>query len=73
MSTFRLGSSVKWKWGAHFGHGKIIERFTEEVTRQIKGEQVKRKASHDEPAYLIAQEDGDTVLKSASELSCNGR
>lgn len=69
ISRFRVGSSVEWKWGAHLAHGKVVETFTEDVTRQIKGEAVKRKASRDEPAYLIEQEDGDRVLKSASELS----
>jgi hypothetical protein len=38
------------------------------VTRSIKGEKVKRKASPEEPAYLTVQEDGDRVLKSHSEL-----
>ena len=31
-------------------------------------ETIKRKASPEEPAHLITQEDGDRVLKSHSEL-----
>ena len=66
--AFRKGSKVSWKWGAHTAEGKIVERFTEKVTRTIKGSEVTREASRKEPAYLIEQEDGDKVLKSKSEL-----
>jgi len=67
--AFRRGSTVTWAWGAHKATGKITERFTEKVTRTIKGTEVTREASEDEPAYLIEQEDGGEVLKSGSELS----
>lgn len=69
MQKFRKGAKVSWKWGQGHGTGKIAESFTEDVSRQIKGETIKRKASKDEPAYLIEQDDGDRVLKSHSELS----
>lgn len=65
---FRKGTAVTWKWGAHRAEGKIAETFTSDVTRTIKGEAITRKASKDEPAYLIVQEDGGRVLKSASEI-----
>jgi len=39
------------------------------VTRTIDGTEVTRDASEDEPAYMIKQDDGGKVLKSASELS----
>ena len=68
MAKFRKGAKVTWKWGAHTAHGKIAESFTEDVTRTIKGETITRKASKDEPAYLIEQEDGGRVLKSHSEV-----
>jgi Hypervirulence associated proteins TUDOR domain len=35
----------------------------------IKGQKITRIASRDEPAYLVRQDDGDEVLKSASELA----
>jgi hypothetical protein len=47
--------------------GQIREVFTERVSRTSKGE-VTRNATHDDPAYLIEQDDGDRVLKSHSEL-----
>lgn len=67
--AFRKGSKVAWSWGNGTAHGKIVERFTQEVTKTIKGATVTRKASKTEPAFLIEQEDGDKVLKSKSELS----
>lgn len=64
-----VGDSVEWSWGDGTGRGTVTERFTEPVTRTIDGTEVKRNASTDEPAYLIEQDDGDRVLKSADELS----
>lgn len=66
--SFRIGDKVSWKWGRGTAEGKITERFTDAVTRKIKGAEVTRNASADEPAFLIEQKDGDRVLKSASEL-----
>ena len=68
MAKFRTGTKVTWKWGAHTAEGKIAESFVEDVERTIKGEAIKRKASKEEPAYLVEQEDGGRALKSHSEL-----
>ena len=48
--------------------GKVTEVHRAKVTRTIKGEQITRNATEDEPAYLIEQEDGSRVLKSRSEV-----
>lgn len=64
-----IDDRVTWNWGNGTGEGKVIERFTEKVARTIDGNEVTRNASEDEPAYMIEQDDGDRVLKSASELS----
>ncbi|OLP53610.1 hypothetical protein BJF92_05505 [Rhizobium rhizosphaerae] len=68
MQKFRKGTKVEWTWGKSKAEGKIDESFTEDVERTIEGHKIKRKASADEPAYLIKQEDGARVLKSHSEL-----
>jgi hypothetical protein len=68
MQKFRAGTEVEWKWGRSKATGKVRKSFTRDVEREIKGSEIKRKASADEPAYLIEQEDGDRVLKSHSEL-----
>jgi hypothetical protein len=67
--SYNQGASVEWKWGQGTGTGKVVEIYTSDVTKTIKGTEVTRNASSDEPAYLIEQKDGDQVLKSHSELS----
>jgi len=69
MKNFTEGDKVKWEWGNGHGTGKIMKQFTSDVSKIIKGSDVKRNASEEEPAYLIEQEDGDKVLKSGSELT----
>ena len=68
MSDFETGDRVKWQWGNGTGEGKVVERYTKDVTKTLKGSEIKRKASADEPAFLIEQSDGNQVLKSISEL-----
>ncbi len=65
----RIGSRVKWTWGAHEAEGRIAERFTRKVSRTIEGTRVTRQGSAEEPAFLVEQDDGGRGLKSASELS----
>ena len=65
---YSVNQYVEWNYGGGTGRGKIRESFKEKVTRTIKGNEVTRNASEDEPAYLIEQDDGDRVLKSESEL-----
>ena len=69
MASIREGTVVTWEWGQGHAKGKVSEVFTQDVERTIKGHKIKRKASRDEPAYLIQQDDGGRVLKSASEVS----
>ncbi len=64
----REGTEVTWKWGSGTAKGKVIETYTEEVTKTIKGNNVTRKGSDDNKALYIEQEDGDKVLKSESEV-----
>ncbi len=66
--AYKKGDEVTWKWGSGSASGKVQEKFTKKVTRTIKGNEITRNATDDEPAYLIEQEDGDKVLKSESEL-----
>lgn len=49
--------------------GKITKVYIQKVTKTIKGSEITREATNDEPAYLIEQEDGDEVLKSHSEVT----
>lgn len=69
MQGYEVGTKVSWDWGQGTANGEITERFTEKVTRSIQGNEVTRKASDSEPAYLIEQDDGSEVLKSHSEVT----
>ncbi len=64
----REGSLVKWKWGNGFAEGKVIETFTDDVTKKIKGTEVTRKGSVNNKALYIVQEDGSKVLKLEQEI-----
>ena len=66
---YRKGQKVTWTWGNGTAEGKVEEKFTEKVTRTIKGKSITRDADTDNPAYLVVQEDGAKALKSESELS----
>lgn len=66
--TFRMGQKVLWDWGGGTAEGTIKDRYVRKVTRKIKGSEITRNGDRDNPAYLIEQEDGDEVLKLASEL-----
>ncbi|MFC4290970.1 DUF2945 domain-containing protein [Sphingorhabdus arenilitoris] len=66
--SFDEGDQVRWNWGSGIARGKVVEKFTSDVTRTIKGTEVKRNANEECPAFLIEQEDGDQILKSVSEI-----
>ena len=66
--TFSKGDPVKWNWGNGEGEAKVSEVHTERVERQIKGKKQTRNGSDDNPAYVLEQDNGQTVLKLHSEL-----
>ena len=68
-NSFQTDQYVEWEWGNGTASGQIKERFEREVTRTLKGSEVTKDGTEDNPAYLIKQEDGDEVLKRGSELS----
>ena len=66
--SYSEGTKVEWDWGNGTGTGTVVKKYTRKITLKIKGSEVTRDASDDDPAYRIEQEDGDEVLKSESEL-----
>ncbi len=66
--SIRKGTEVSWKWGSSTATGKVAEVHHEKVTRTTKGSEITRNGSDDDPAYVIEQEDGTTVLKLRSEV-----
>jgi len=64
----KKGTKVEWNWGSGTAEGKVIETYTEEISKTIKGTKVTRNGESGNKALLIEQEDGDHVLKSESEV-----
>ncbi len=66
--TYRKGTSVKWKFGSGYGHGKVKASHTEKVVRKIDGKEITRNGSPENPAYDIDSDHGHDVLKLHDEL-----
>jgi hypothetical protein len=64
----KRGAKVSWAWGNGRGHGTVREVIEQEMTRQIKGSEITRYGTPQNPALVIEQEDGDIVLKLESEV-----
>lgn len=71
MVNFKEGDAVKWNWGSGEATGEVQSVFEKKTVRKIKGSEVTRNGSRDDPALYIKQEDGDAVLKLASEVEKN--
>jgi hypothetical protein len=69
MATKRKkGDKVSWKFGGNEAKGKVVQRFTEKVTKKIKGKKITRNATKENPAYLVKTKDGKRALKSGKQL-----
>lgn len=68
MAQYDKGDKVEWDWGNGTGEGTVQKTYTRKITRSIKGTDVTRDGSDDDPALFIEQEDGDEVLKLSSEV-----
>ncbi|MFC6636719.1 HVA1 family protein [Sulfitobacter sp. JBTF-M27] len=68
MAKISEGDKVEWDWGDGTATGTVQSTFPEETTRTIKGTEVTRNGTKDDPALYIEQSDGDNVLKLASEV-----
>lgn len=69
--SIRKGTEVSWSWGNGTATGTVVEIHREKVSRTIKGSEITRDGSDDDPAYVIEQEDGGRVLKLRSEVSAD--
>lgn len=69
----KKGDKVHWNWGKSQAEGTIKQKSEKTITKKIKGTEVKRNASKEEPAYIIEQQNGTEVIKSESELEEGGK
>lgn len=68
MAKLSEGDQVTWEWGDGTASGEVQSIFPQKTTRTIKGTEVTRNGTQNDPALYIKQDDGDTVLKLSSEV-----
>lgn len=68
VQRFAKGSRVAWNWGNGRPEATVVDHSTGRVERTIKGTTQSRNGTEDNPAYVLEQSDGRTVLKLHSEL-----
>ncbi len=66
--SYQSGDKVEWDWGSGTATGQVDETHQSAITRTIKGSEVTRNGSSDDPALEIKQDDGTKVLKLSSEV-----
>jgi hypothetical protein len=66
--NMKVGDKVRWHWGSGTATGTVKEVIPESVARSLKGAEITRHGTPENPALFIEQEDGDGVLKLASEM-----
>lgn len=66
--SYNSGDKVEWDWGNGTAEGTVDKVHTQKITRTIKGSEVTRNGSDDDPALEIGQDDDTKVLKLASEV-----
>jgi hypothetical protein len=65
----KVGDKVRWHWGSGTATGTVKETFDRHVERKIKGSEITRNGSPENPALLIEQEDGDASSSSPPRWS----
>lgn len=68
MTHFSEGDTVRWTWGKGTATGVVKSVFERKTTRTIKGSEITRNGTKNDPALYIKQDDGASVLKLASEV-----
>jgi hypothetical protein len=60
---------VAWIWDGTTVQGVIRKVFTHRLERTMNGSTVTRDANRRNPAYLIEQDSGDTLLMNHSQIT----
>lgn len=66
--TYHAGDIVYWNWLGREISGSVREVYFSRITREIKGKQISRNGSAENPAYLVESKAGNLALKLHSEL-----
>lgn len=68
LKKYSIGAPVQWKWLGGLIDGHIREVHFEPITKTLKGKNIKRNGSKENPAYLVQSEAGNFALKLQTEL-----
>lgn len=68
MKSIKKGDKVKWKWGAHWAKGTVMETYEKSDTKTIKGKEVTHHGSKENKALLIQNDSGDETLHLESRV-----
>lgn len=68
MAKFKKDDYVAWKWANGMGHGTVKEVRAERTEIESKGKTITRNGTRDNPAIIIKDHNGVTVLKLESEV-----
>jgi hypothetical protein len=63
-----VGCEVSWMFGKNKAMGKVVKIFEKSTTIKLKGSDITRNGTPENPAVLIEQGDGTQILKLMSEL-----
>lgn len=56
--AYPVGSTVSWSCGRGKAEGRVDDVFKTPVQRAIRGSKIVRRASDENPAYLVERSDG---------------
>ncbi len=62
------GDEVEWDWDHGTAMGVVQSVYARKTTCILKGAEISRKGSNDNPALYIKQKDGSAILRLASEV-----
>lgn len=68
LAVYSVETEVQWKWMGSLVRGHIKEIYTTPVSKLIKGKNIKRNGSLENPAFLVLSTAGNYALKLGSEL-----
>ena len=69
MKAHKVGKRVRWQWMGGWIDGRVIEVHFNSIVRELKGKQIKRNGSRENPTYGVQSEAGGVALKLHTELN----
>lgn len=68
MTTVKKGDHVSWKNGGATAHGTVEQVSPTKTTKTIKGKEITRNGTKEDPAVTVKSDKGGVALHDAHEL-----